>query len=495
MENKSAFMKRILMIFLPIAIVGVTTFIILMCFDVIKFPGTEKEKKVTTKTDDIEGVVKVVAPESAAEIYVENMEEWIQGGIYAQSNVEANSVTDNTSDLVVNDTQSSYPVNSFSDSYGYGFLDLDFDGVLELVYSEMSGSGRYSGNQFYKLNTETCKVELVEFAPTEVESEGGYDISTMYPDYPKLLKNKEDDSMFYYCSDFLRVMTGEYLTTYGSLYMKGNEIAEELLFSEYECEAGLEGNEEAIEEYQFYQKGEWNTITKEEYEKKTAEYFEENVNLNLKWKFIDGREFDAADKETKIKMLLESYMAFSYDGFSFDKVETYEIEIKKEEKEEPVKEEVKEEEKKDAKSYTMADYYGMTINDVIAIWGNDYKVLDYIYAGGSGGIYYDYEGKVTFVFYFPWDGGEIPAVFTGNELVNAVGAWPTGQENTHELTKGIGIVKTYAEISTQLSGEYWVNEMEGGNTYSGFLTDKIYFSYTWENDVNVPRDVMVSFQY
>lgn len=483
MEGKRAITKRIIMIFLPIIITAITALIILICFGVIKLPKTEKKESIKQK--DIEGVVKVVAPESAAEIFVENMEEWIQGGMYKKADDNLNGITNDSNDVSLNETQNSYPVNNMVDSYGYGFLDLDFDGVLELVYSEMSGSGRYSVNQFYRLNTETCKVELVESISVEGESEDAYDISTMYPDYPQLLKNKENDSMFYYCSDFLRVMTGEYLTTYGSLYMKENKIAQDLLFSEYECEAGLEGNDEAIEEYQFHQKGEWNTITKEEYEKKTTQYFDENKNLNLKWKFIDGREFDAADKVTKIKMLLESYLAFSYDGFSFDKVESYEIEIEKEP--EPQVEE------KDTKSYSMADYCGMSINDVIAIWGNNYKVLHDIYRGGSGGIYY--EDKVTFVFYFPWDGGEIPAVFTGDELIQAVEVWPAGHENTYELTKGVGIVQTYAGISAQLTGEYWVNEMDGGNSYSGSLSDKIHYTFTWENDDNIPRDVMVSFTY
>lgn len=489
MEEKHTIIKKLAMVFLPIAITAVTALIILMCFGVIKVPGItslfQKEEKVVSKEkkEPVGKETKIVSPVSATDIFIANMDEWIQGGVFAETDVDVNAETNDGTDFDISDTHSSYPVMDIADSYGYGFLDLDFDGVLELVYSEMSGSGRYSANKYYRLNTETYVVEEVEMASEDDESD--YDISTMYPDYPKLLKNESDGSMFYYCGDFLRVMTGEYLTTYGSLFMKDKKVAEKWIFSEYECEAGLEGNEEALEEYNIYENGEWNPLTKEEYEKRSKEYFEENVDLNLKWTFIDGRKFDAADRETKIKMLLEAYMSFSYDGFSFDKVETYDIEIKKEP--EPQVEE------KDTKSYSMADYCGMSINDVIAIWGNNYKVLHDIYRGGSGGIYY--EDKVTFVFYFPWDGGEIPAVFTGDELIQAVEVWPAGHENTYELTKGVGIVQTYAGISAQLTGEYWVNEMDGGNSYSGSLSDKIHYTFTWENDDNIPRDVMVSFTY
>lgn len=194
----------------------------------------------------------------------------------------------------------------------YGLLDLDFDGVLELIDSENDGSGRYSNNRFYKINVEKQTVE--EFFSETDQDEGGVDYHTM-SDSIKLLKTPSG-SMFYLCGDFLRVGSEEGALSYWECYMKDGKFYENFLFSEYWYPAYENGTTDEIREYDF--KGEENTQS--EYEKNTEDFYRENKDCNLVWKMVRIDEFLDSDAATQKKLLLEAYRSFSYDGFSFENV-------------------------------------------------------------------------------------------------------------------------------------------------------------------------------
>lgn len=237
---------------------------------------------------------KVLSPESAVEIYLANKAVWMENLDYFAMG-----------------------------GYRYGFLDLDFDGVLELVLNINDGSGMYSYNSYYKIDLSNNSVKEVLLSDGTGD---GYDYD-MDEDYPKLLKSKADDSYVYMCSDYERIMYGEFVNRYGTLYMQNNRLETEQLFSEYHCEAGAgyEPAESAVNTYSVFTNGEFVDVSKSEYENNYSSFMNDYTDMNLSHKFIYGKDLETADSNSQKEMLLDSYVSFSYDGFSFDNIETYDI--------------------------------------------------------------------------------------------------------------------------------------------------------------------------
>jgi len=261
----------------------------------------ETNKNNGVKEPEVVETEKVLSPESAVDIYMENKDLWMENPEY-------------------------YPMQG----YGYCLLDLDFDGVLELINSLNDGSGRYSSNKYFKINTETLEVEQIVVDSDENMGWDDYDYLYAAHDATKLLRNNADNIMFYYCTNHTRVTTGEGSSVYGKLILNEGKIGEEIIFSEYYCDAGIYDNKEDIRSFTYMSNGESISVTEAEYNEKTAEFFKENTDLNLQWVCIEGREFDNAGIKAKKQMLLDAYRGFSYDGFSFDAFETYDNKPKKE---------------------------------------------------------------------------------------------------------------------------------------------------------------------
>lgn len=189
----------------------------------------------------------------------------------------------------------------------YCLLDLDFDGVPELIDSMNVGSGRYSYNLFYKINAENGTVE--EFFSEQNQDEGGVDYN--YSDV-KLLK-APSGKLFYLALDYLRVNAGEGSNIFYECYMENGIYYENSLFSEYWHADYTNGSDEAIiTEYRF--RGQDNTQS--EYEANTESFYRENQNCNLTWSAISVEEFVSSDSQTQKQLLLDAYRSFGYDGFS-----------------------------------------------------------------------------------------------------------------------------------------------------------------------------------
>ena len=107
----------------------------------------------------------------------------------------------------------------------YTFLDLNFDGTLELVSTCVGGSGIYSSNFFYKINSDK-KVVKCNYSKN---SEDEFDL---YRDDIKILKNNSDNSYRYYCTDLIRSGASYYTIVYGTLYMKNNKVMCNNVFAE-----------------------------------------------------------------------------------------------------------------------------------------------------------------------------------------------------------------------------------------------------------------------
>lgn len=239
---------------------------------------------------------KVLDPESAVNIYLNNKSVWMK-----------------------------YPEDAPMNGYCYGFLDLDLDGTLELISNINDGTGRYSCNSYYKINTSDYTVSEIKLNGDESADEGGYDYS-LFKDYPKLLKSSKDDSYVYYCADCLKSAGNEYQEFYGTLQMSNSTLNSQIIFSKYCFYADVTKPDSLTEKYYYVNNGEYIDISKEAFDEKLSEFYSEYEDLNLKWKYVNGKDLELSSTSKQKELLLSSYKAFSYTGFSFDKENTYEKE-------------------------------------------------------------------------------------------------------------------------------------------------------------------------
>lgn len=239
--------------------------------------NTKTESTGDAATEEPEEIA-VLSVESAVEIYFQNMDVWVES-----------------------------PEKTPMSSYGYCLLDLDFDGVLELITSVCDGSGRYSTNRIYKIDPKEGKV-------TFLRNEESADPDYYYlKDKTQLLKNSADGTLFYLVAEYTRVNDREGGIGYYEISEKGETVSEKLAFSETTSLDYAGGTDGKIREFTFFGK----TCSKTEYEQLQAKYYKENTDLNLKWTAIDGEVFAAADDNAKKELFRNAYTGFSYDGFSF----------------------------------------------------------------------------------------------------------------------------------------------------------------------------------
>ncbi len=122
----------------------------------------------------------------------------------------------------------------------------------------------------------------------------------------------------------------------------------------------------------------------------------------------------------------------------------------------------------------MVEYLGMTVNEIAALWGEDYTVAPDLYLGGAKGIYYE-DGRLPATFYFQdiFNNG----VQTGKERIDLI-------EISSDLTiaEGFFPALTRPELeSTHPEGEFAFFEESGnGATYTCKYNDNISIIYGWE---------------
>lgn len=200
--------------------------------------------------------------------------------------------------------------------YGYCLLDLNFDGVCELIKNVNNGSGRFSYNEYFKINPQSLEVEKI--ASPEFEYGNGYDYR-MFDEDLKLLMSSSDASAFYLCKNYTRITTGVYTLEYGKMNMSldGIEI-EESLFSEYHDERDEENPDNQTHLYNVKKDESFVEVNKQEYEAAMAEMYRQYYDSEVKWTCIDGEEFDGADSDTQKKLLSDAYNSFSCIWFFYD---------------------------------------------------------------------------------------------------------------------------------------------------------------------------------
>lgn len=172
-----------------------------------------------------------------------------------------------------------------------GFLDLDFDGILELVtaYSDRSGSEL----EFYRI--EDAVVTKLNTSMTYIP----FDV--------KLYYSSETDSIEYYGTDANSGGYNTYEDTFGSFAFKSSQNM--VVRTDYFANAAING----VAKYYDCRSGKAIEITETEYNTCKENFMATLTDLHLNYKFVDIRKL--SDEEIKNK-LLESYNTFSYDEIS-----------------------------------------------------------------------------------------------------------------------------------------------------------------------------------
>lgn len=418
--------------------------ILLVCIMILViFPACTDDQKEKDSNKEISKAV--LSPESAVAIYMANQNVWTVKPDFM-------------------------PMQG----YAYCLLDLDFDGVLELISSVNDGSSRYSYNHYYRINPDTYGVEQIKDPFGEEEVYRQYDYYLLGIDNVKLLKNKSDGQLFYYCADYMRGSDNEYSTEYGKLWMKDGSVQVSSLFYEYT------GNNTTA--YRYYQKnGETTDVSPSQYDKKIKQFFKENTDMNLSWAFVNGDEFEKSQESRQTELLLTAYCRFSYKKFSFDDIATYDIEHPQ--KENPQTND------QNKQQYSMVEYANMTVADVAAIWGDDYTVADYLIGGGLGSIGYE-DGRCPFVFCF--HASKIPTACKGDEAISVIMAYPKADNTDFYVNDELSIVCTYEEVKNLLPGEYYFNEMDGLYSYNCELPNGFMLAFSWANTGTYPEEIIVN---
>ncbi len=181
----------------------------------------------------------------------------------------------------------------------YTFLDMDFDGIPELIVNRDNPS-------FEMMSCEINKFDFENKALIYVSGESIYDNDLS--DIMLFGKKNSDEKPFYLFEEKTHFM-GEIWYKINKIECDGNGITSTpmLDFSIY-------ANEDA--EYGEFNAEDYDNTLNGQKEKLCQKLLEDHSDLNLNYKVIDGQEFNDMSGKDKESALREAYRMFSYDGIT-----------------------------------------------------------------------------------------------------------------------------------------------------------------------------------
>ena len=202
-----------------------------------------------------------------------------------------------------------------SEWFYYLFVDLDFDGTLELISS--SGSGADSNNRYFRLNPADSSVTEITYSDKDTQSQWDFTGG----DYPQLYKNNASGKLCYLVYDNIRTETMAGGMRIGELTMNSdNSISSQNLWGFSYASKDNTANGEFEFVYSIYEDGKEVEVNAEKYDKTLANYEQENTKMALSFKLIeyanDTYTYTSLTKEAKYDLLLEAYNAFAYSTTS-----------------------------------------------------------------------------------------------------------------------------------------------------------------------------------
>ncbi len=204
---------------------------------------------------------------------------------------------------------------------GLGFIDIDFDGQLELwVHRTTRSDLRQAANHVYDLENGKLK-EIIAF--DDVIPDGGLDsgnLSTNPFGVLDLYKDSEGHTFYYadsYCGG--GIPKEEAVTWYSMITNENGSTVEKPKFAYVEGEGSPDGKIKHTS-YSYYGEveGQYDVSKRDEFKRVMSAYLSGLTDLNLKTKFSEqhGKDFLSMSEKDQRKFLIESYEAFGYDGFT-----------------------------------------------------------------------------------------------------------------------------------------------------------------------------------
>ncbi len=186
----------------------------------------------------------------------------------------------------------------------YAITDFDMNGRLEIVTSEIDGSGLNSTSKFYEVNKDFTALEEVKWVFPEGDSEPNITVNMA-----DVYMNK-DKGVYYYLFDDARNVSGEDIReTLYSICLKDGEVKSEVIGSSH-MRSSNEGENVQSE----YMDKNGKTITLDEYEElgnKEYPNFTKGT-LTLGWNNVDGFDTEFPEDADSIRDILE----YSSTGFA-----------------------------------------------------------------------------------------------------------------------------------------------------------------------------------
>ena len=209
------------------------------------------------------------------------------------------------------DSAALWEASSDKAPYGYLFLDLDFDGTLELVQSTTKDNK--STNRFFRIDKDSNLV--AEITNCDDDAVSLWDFTG--GDYPQLYKENSTGAFKYmiYHNERAEGLAGG--MRIGEMTCADDQIKTASMwgFSYASTDGSYDG--EFVFTYTYFdENNNPREISSEEYNSILETYEQNNTNLGLMFKYIDGTNSDYVYSELsadeKYDLLLEAYKSFSY---------------------------------------------------------------------------------------------------------------------------------------------------------------------------------------
>ncbi len=194
------------------------------------------------------------------------------------------------------------------------FLDLDHDGILELMTTKCEGTGWFSTTNYYKADLKNNRIHKMRSVYPE------YDNLDFYKGYG-LYRSKKTNQYYYHGYNYTR--NGVYAngTSENFFWCEENVIQDKFLF--FVLNNLIDGTANYTPTYYTMLDGE-KVVSESVYNSQYKKFFADYTDMKLKYKAFSAKEFVNASEKQKTSMLLSSYNAFYHNGIvkmTFDEPE------------------------------------------------------------------------------------------------------------------------------------------------------------------------------
>lgn len=224
--------------------------LVLIYVSIFVLSTNDNNQKSFENTNDIEEPKKIENIDEQIEIIAKNIDKWKTYEEYANDTVQ------------------------------YVITDLDHNGRLEIILTQMGGSGYFSYNNYYEVDSNFQNIIECGFDEEEGYSEADLSIS----DEVDVYYDKTLNNYYYIFTDVMKTNPNEYYEGIYSINLKDCKVNEYYIASKMTTYDFENDNNEINTYSDQYEKN----ITEEEYNSSANNYYfdYEKTSLKLNWKSI-----------------------------------------------------------------------------------------------------------------------------------------------------------------------------------------------------------------